>query len=93
MQRWSFYQLRNFVEYRCVRDGVPLGLVDAAYTSRTCRCCGCREKANRNQAKFCCVQCGYTSHADVNAAQNISVAVVKQPIVGTFASHLQAPAL
>ena len=91
---WSFFQLRQFVEYRCVRDSIPLGLVDAAYTSRTCSCCGCREKANRKtQAEFCCVQCGYTSHADVNAAQNIAMAAVKQPIVGTFASHPQALSL
>ena len=82
---WSFSQLRQFVEYRCVRDGVPLALVNPSYTSRTCPCCGCRERANRkSQAAFCCVECGYTAHADVNAAQNIARAAVMQPIVGTL---------
>lgn len=91
---WSFYQLRSFVEYRCVRDGVALGLVDAAYTSRTCPRCGCREKANRkSQAEFRCVSCGHTAHADINATRNISMAAVMQPIVGTFASHPQATLL
>lgn len=46
--------------------------VDPRNTSRICRACGHCEKANRvTQAEFACVACGYTAHADVNAAQNI----------------------
>jgi putative transposase len=98
---WSFYQLRSLIEYRCVRDGVPLGLVDAAYTSRTCWSCGCKDKANRrSQAEYQCVSCGYSAHADVNAARNIARAAVKQPIVAWVEAspvhdipQLQAPVL
>ncbi|MEX2535947.1 MAG: transposase [Trueperaceae bacterium] len=79
---WSFYQLREFVQYRAVRDGVPLGLVDARNTSRTCSACGHCEKSNRKrQAEFRCCSCGYSANADVNAAINIAMADVVQPIV------------
>ena len=79
---WSFFQLRSFIEYRCVRDGVPLATVDPRNTSRTCNLCGYCDKANRrSQAEFVCKSCGYSANADVNAAQNIARAAVKQPIV------------
>ncbi|MEZ4630394.1 MAG: transposase [Deinococcales bacterium] len=82
---WSFYQLREFIHYRCERYGVVLALVEAKYTSQTCSCCGHRAKESRkSQARFECVQCGYRQHADINAAINISRADVKQPMVGSF---------
>ena len=46
--------------------------VDARNTSRTCPECGHCVRDNRvSQAEFRCQACGYTAHADVNAAQNI----------------------
>jgi putative transposase len=96
---WSFFQLRQFIEYRAVRNGVPLGLVDARNTSRTCSACGHCEKANRkNQAEFRCCLCGYSANVDYNAAKNIAMAEVVQPIVAGIVSksahaapQLQAP--
>ena len=35
---WSFYQLRQFVAYKAEGAGIPLVLLDPAYTSRTFRC-------------------------------------------------------
>jgi putative transposase len=81
---WSFGQLRSFLSYKAALAGVPLQVVDPAYTSRTCSVCGHCEKANRkSQASFECVQCGYRCNADVNAAINISRVVVMQPIVSS----------
>jgi putative transposase len=46
--------------------------VDPRNTSRTCPECGHCARENRvTQAEFRCVACGYTAHADVNAARNI----------------------
>ncbi len=46
--------------------------VDPRNTSRTCPRCGRCARDNRvTQAEFRCVACGYSAHADVNAAQNI----------------------
>jgi len=80
---WAFYQLRMYLTYKAAWAGVPLRLVDPAYTSQTCSRCGHCERANRHsQASFLCKQCGFCCHADVNAAINISLAdPVKRPMV------------
>jgi len=36
---WAFHQLRLFLAYKCVGAGVPLLLVNPAYTSRMCHRC------------------------------------------------------
>lgn len=73
LQSWSFYELRQFVEYKAAIAGVPVEIVDPAYTSRTCPVCGHQEKANRkSQAKFECQSCQHSAHADVVGAVNIS---------------------
>ena len=42
-------------------------------TSRRCNACGHVAAENRkSQAVFCCVACGHTANADVNAAKNIA---------------------
>ena len=42
------------------------------YTSKMCPVCGCIEDENRsNQETFECIECGYKSNADFNAAINI----------------------
>jgi putative transposase len=52
--------------------GIETTEVVSAYTSQTCSCCGYVDKRNRKgQARFMCLWCGSTSHADVNAARNI----------------------
>ncbi len=46
--------------------------VDPRNTSCTCPACGQVAAGNRpSQAKFRCVACGHSAHADVNAASNI----------------------
>jgi IS605 OrfB family transposase len=85
---WSFAQLRDFVTYKARRAGIPVKLIDPAYTSQRCSACGHIERANRkSQSEFSCCVCGHTDHADVNAAQNIAWAAFNQPIVGRSAEH------
>ncbi len=83
MSGWAFAQLRFFVEYKAALAGIPVVLIDPRNTSRACSACGHIAKANRpSQARFSCQQCGYTTHADFNAAQNIrSRARVNAPLV------------
>lgn len=53
----------------CKREFVR---VPPHYTSQTCSKCGHCESGNRpTQANFICLKCGYTDHADSNAAKNI----------------------
>ena len=73
LHRWSFFQLRAFIAYKAALAGVPVVYVNPAYTSQTCSRCGHCEKANRrSQAKFLCRSCGFSAHADLNAARNIA---------------------
>lgn len=78
---WSFRQLREFIAYKAQRLGIPLVLVDPRNSSRTCAKCGHVDKRNRrSQAEFSCLRCGYTTHADTNAARNLATrGAVKRP--------------
>jgi len=79
---WAFFQLRFFLSYKAALAGVPLRIIDPAYTSQQCSVCGHCEQANRkSQASFVCKSCGFACNADINAARNISRAPVMVPIV------------
>jgi IS605 OrfB family transposase len=69
---WSFAQFRSFVAYKALRAGVPVVLVESAYTSQTCAACGyCDSRNRKTQATFRCLHCGHHEGADRNAARNI----------------------
>lgn len=72
MKGWAFYQLRQFLTYKALNEGIPILLVDPRNTSRMCSECGHCEKANRkSRDEFRCKHCGFESPADWNAARNI----------------------
>ncbi len=93
MSGWAFAQLRHFVEYKSHLAGVPVVLVDPRHTSQGCNRCGHVERANRSsQSRFSCKQCGYTTHADFNAANNIrDRARVRVPLVAVPLRQLRLP--
>jgi IS605 OrfB family transposase len=72
LSNWSFYQLRQFIEYKARIAGVPVIKVDPAYTSQTCSRCGHCDRKNRNGSDFECRSCGHAMDADKNAARNIA---------------------
>lgn len=73
LHSWSFFQLRQFVDYKARHVGVLVFYVDPAYTSQTCPACGCVDKRNRpTQSTFSCVACGCSGNADYFAAVEIS---------------------
>src|SRR5262249_3803 len=82
---WAFFQLPAYIAYKPACAGILMVLVDPRNTSRTCSMCGHCDKANRkSQAEFSCQRCGYSAHADYDAARNIALlgerAAVNQPI-------------
>ena len=72
LHAWSFSRLLGFSRYKAALAGVAVATVDPRYTSQKCSRCGHREKANRpRRGDFRCQQCGFSLHADLNAARNI----------------------
>ena len=81
--KWAFAQLREFISYKAALAGVPVVLVDPAYTSQGCSACGYVDRKNRKTRNlFWCMACGHTEPADLNAAKNIAFrAAANQPMV------------
>ncbi len=73
---WSFYQLRQFLTYKCIKFGVKLVLVNPAYTSKMCHSClhihPVQGKSYRSGKSFRCGHCSWSGDADLNGAINIS---------------------
>lgn len=67
---WSFYQLRQFIEYKARLLGIPVIAINPQYTSQTCN--RCRVIGVRKGKYFTCRKCGNLD-ADINAAKNISL--------------------
>lgn len=69
---WSWSMLERFIKYKAQIQGVKVINVPSAYTSQICSKCSHTEKKNRKGSEFCCKSCGFTLHADLNAARNIA---------------------
>ena len=67
--RWNFSDLRAKIEYKARLAGIPVVIVNPAYTSQTCS--QCLHIGSRKGESFKCGNCGYSAHADVNGAKNI----------------------
>lgn len=69
--------LKQEVEHISRNYDIAVSTVHSSYTSKMCPVCGCIEDENRpNQETFSCIECGYSSNADYNAANNIKNRVV-----------------
>ncbi len=65
---WAFYQLRQFLTYKCIREGVKLVTASPRYTSQTCH--RCLHIGLRRGKHFKCsnVACRWSGDADYNGA-------------------------
>lgn len=69
--KWNFNQLRSFLTYKSLLNGIKLVDVPPAYTSKTCH--NCLHIGNRQGKKFTCSNCNSVFDADENAAKNIAL--------------------
>ncbi|WP_293148868.1 MULTISPECIES: transposase [unclassified Microcoleus] len=70
---WAFYQLRTFLEYKGICEGIEVVAVNPAYTSQSCHCC--LHIGVRTEKKFKCSNqvCGWVGDADVNGSKMIAL--------------------
>jgi len=64
-------RLLAMLTYKAEEAGRRVVAVDPRPTSQRCSSCGAVFAASRHREKFSCVSCGYSEHADINAARNI----------------------
>ncbi|MEB3279367.1 MAG: transposase, partial [Lyngbya sp.] len=74
---WAFHQLRTFLEYKGIKEGVNVIAIPPAYTSQTCHKClhihPVSGKSYRNGKVFGCENCGNQCDADFNGSKMIEM--------------------
>jgi len=73
LNNWAFFELEQFLRYKAEALGKSVVMIDPRYTSQKCSNCGHIYRGNREGHSFHCVKCGFSLHADLNAARNIAV--------------------
>ena len=70
---WAFYQLRTFLEYKGLINGVEVISVSPRYSSQTCH--ACMHLGLRSGKRFKCTNsaCSWHGDADKNASYNLSI--------------------
>lgn len=70
---WAFYQLRTFLEYKGLIEGVEILPVSPRYSSQTCH--ACMHLGLRSGKRFKCTngECNWHGDADENASNVLSV--------------------
>ncbi|MEH2023734.1 RNA-guided endonuclease InsQ/TnpB family protein [Nostoc sp.] len=68
---WAFYQQEQFLAYKAEALGKRVVHQDPRYTSQKCNICKHIKRTNRHKSKFHCKNCGYQTHADLNASRNV----------------------
>jgi transposase len=71
INRWAYGQLLFFIGYKAEAQGMSVIEVDPRNTSKGCSRCGHAAAGNRRGNLFRCQACGFTHHADSQAALNI----------------------
>ena len=82
-QTWG--EFAQILTYKAEGAGMSVVRVDPAYTSLTCSRCGVAQfdasRQERNRIRFRCPDCGNDLNRSVNAAKNILVRGLAQPVL------------
>ena len=67
-------KVKDLLKRQAEKHGIRVHITPSHYTSQTCPKCGYISRDNRKtQESFKCVNCGYESNADSNAADNLEL--------------------
>lgn len=88
-KNWAPGMLMDALRWQAKQIGAEIRLIDPQFTSQRCSKCGHIDAGNRPKGKmkasyFKCTACGYTDHADKNAARNISLEGIETIIKETL---------
>ena len=73
LNRWARTYFHSRLNMRALEEKVYIIWVSPAYTSITCsKCLNIDKKSRVSRDIFKCANCGYTTHADLNASFNIA---------------------
>jgi len=73
LSHWLYAYVVDWLSRCCEEEGVRLERKSPAYTSQYCRICHRWDRRSRVGDEFLCVHCGYSEHADLNAAKNLAL--------------------
>lgn len=90
---WQHGAIREAVTSKAQEHGMVIAKVDPRSTSKSCSRCGLRGKRHRHS--FTCPHCGYTQHADINAATNIRnrFTILRDGALPSMSAEAQARAM
>lgn len=84
---WAVCDLMEKIKMKAIEKGIEVHEVNPAYTSLRCFQCGHIAEANRPEwHRFHCEKCGYDTHADHNASQNLTILGIDEMIAEKVAS-------
>ena len=89
LRDWTYFDLRQKIQYKAEEAGIEFRIVDPRYTSQRCSQCGHIDKNNRpkwekGQAFFACTNCGFSANADYNASLNLATKDIEKIIKETL---------
>jgi IS605 OrfB family transposase len=85
---WAFYQLRTFLEYKGLINGVEILPVSPRYSSQTCH--ACLHLGLRSGKKFKCTNSGCSWHGDADENASIVLSVIGASVSMPGGSNLLA---
>ncbi len=71
LSQWAHGQFVGYLTYKARTLGIAVELIDEAYSTRTCSCCGHVKSSSPRGRVYQCAVCQAVLHRDVNGAANI----------------------
>ena len=71
MLNWGHYRFKQRLLFKVQQCGSKVAIVNEAYTSKTCSCCGFLKHNIGGAKRFNCDRCGADMDRDINATKGI----------------------
>lgn len=72
LKNWNYFQLYEFLEYKCKINGINIKYIDSLNLNNICSSCGFLNEENNDLLLFSCKKCTYEEKTDINKVNNIA---------------------